>query len=168
MEISHYGALRSALMQYGGTKMNQIVAQISISFIRYSDIMQADKVFYEAGIAARQLGAEKERLAFVLLNHYLDLCDAIEDQDPSAVDSSIFEGTDIPQEVPLPETKYTTDEEHEDVKEWVLAISVEQSMERSLPTDSAGNFEASLTDADGTTHPACIISGLLFHVVKKL
>lgn len=38
----------------------------------------------------------------------MDLCDAIEDQDPSAVDGSIFDGTDIPLEVLLPETKYTT------------------------------------------------------------
>lgn len=53
------------------------------------------------------------------------------------------------------------DEEHEEIKEWVLAISVEQSMERALPVDSNGNFEASLTDVDGTTHPACIISGFV-------
>ncbi|VBB30497.1 unnamed protein product [Acanthocheilonema viteae] len=121
--------------------------------------MQADKVFYDAGMACRKLGTEKERLALTLLNHYLDLCDAIEDQDPSLVDGSIFDGTDIPQEVLLPAVKYTSDDEHEEVKEWVLAISMEQSIERSLPCDSNGNFEVSLIDANGTSHPACLISG---------
>lgn len=52
--------------------------------------------------------AKNDRLAFFLLNHFLDLCDAIDDQDPSAVDGTVFEGTDIPQEVPLPEHAYTT------------------------------------------------------------
>ncbi|VDP18168.1 unnamed protein product [Onchocerca flexuosa] len=94
-------------------------------------------------------GVKKERLAFTLLNHFLDLCDAIEDQDPSIVNGSIFDGTDIPQEVLLPETKYTSDEEYEEVKEWVLAISMEQSIERNLPCDANGNFEVSLVDANG-------------------
>ncbi|KAL3991031.1 WD domain G-beta repeat family protein [Acanthocheilonema viteae] len=159
LEIAHYGALRSAILEYSGTEIELIAAQITISFIRYSDIMQADKVFYDAGMACRKLGTEKERLALTLLNHYLDLCDAIEDQDPSLVDGSIFDGTDIPQEVLLPAVKYTSDDEHEEVKEWVLAISMEQSIERSLPCDSNGNFEVSLIDANGTSHPACLISG---------
>lgn len=53
MEIAHYGALRSAILEYGGTEIELIAAQITISFIRYSDIMQADKVFYDAGMACR-------------------------------------------------------------------------------------------------------------------
>lgn len=51
-------------------------------------------------------------------------------------------------------------EEHEEVKEWVLAISVEQSLERTLPLDSRGNFEGSLVDSKGVTHKPCIITGL--------
>ncbi|KAK6114288.1 hypothetical protein QQG55_55400 [Brugia pahangi] len=159
LEIAHYGALRSAILEYTGTEIERIVAQITISFIRYSDIMQADKVFYEAGMACRKLGTTKERLAFILLNHYLDLCDAIDDQNPSAIDCSIFDGTDIPQQILLPATKYTSDDEYEEVKEWVLAISMEQSIERNLPYDNDGNFEVSLFDANGISHPACLISG---------
>uniref|UniRef100_A0A915PPW5 Intraflagellar transport protein 172 n=1 Tax=Setaria digitata TaxID=48799 RepID=A0A915PPW5_9BILA len=158
LEIAHYGALRSAILEWEGAEIELIAAQITISFIRYSDIMQADKAFYEAGMACRKKGIKKERLAFTLLNYYLDLCDAIEDQDPSVVDGSIFEGTDVPQEVTLPAMKYTTDDEHEEVKEWVLAISVERSMERCLPYDTDGNFEVSLNDANGTFHQPCIIS----------
>ncbi|KAM3727543.1 Intraflagellar transport protein [Dirofilaria immitis] len=159
LEIAHYGALRSAILEYDGMEMELIAAQITISFIRYSDIMQADKVFYEAGMACRKKGVKKESLAFTLLNHYLDLCDAIEDQDPTIVNGSIFEGTDIPQEVLLPETRYTSDDEHEEVKEWILAISVEQNIERNLPCDANGNFEVSLVDANGISHSACLISG---------
>lgn len=45
------------------------------------------------------------------------------------------------------------------MKEWILAISVEKDMDRTLPLDKNGNFESSLTGADGTTYPPCIISG---------
>lgn len=53
LEIAHYGALRSAILEYGGMEIELIAAQITISFIRYGDIMQADKVFYEAGMACK-------------------------------------------------------------------------------------------------------------------
>lgn len=55
------------------------------------------------------------------------------------------------------------DDEHEEVKEWVLAISIEQSTERNLPRDTDGNFEVSLIDANGASHPACLISGSFIH-----
>uniref|UniRef100_A0A915BZY3 Intraflagellar transport protein osm-1 n=1 Tax=Parascaris univalens TaxID=6257 RepID=A0A915BZY3_PARUN len=156
---AHYGALRCALSEFASAEMEEMITQICISLLRYSDLIAADKVFYEAGIACRKQGGRREKIAFVLLNHYLDLNDAIEEQDPSLVDASIFEGTDIPQEVPLPETTFLTKEEHEEVKEWVLAISMEQSLERALPLDSRGNFEGSLVDSKGVTHKPCIITG---------
>ncbi|VDN00883.1 unnamed protein product [Thelazia callipaeda] len=159
LEIAHYGALRSALLSYGAVEMENVANLISISLIRYCDIMQADKVFYEAGMACKKQSMKKERLAFLLLNYYLDLCDAIEDQNPSSVDGTIFQGTDIPQEVPLPQAQFTTNFEHEEVKEWVLAMSVDQNMEQGLPLDNNGNFEVSLLDASSHLHPACIISG---------
>jgi intraflagellar transport protein 172 len=45
-------------------------------------------------------------MAFTLLNHYLDLVDAIDEQRPDAVDYSDFDNTDIPREIPLPEKMY--------------------------------------------------------------
>lgn len=47
-------------------------------------------------------------MAFLLLNHYLDVVDAIEDGDPSLIDNSVFDGTDIPQEYALPQHVVTT------------------------------------------------------------
>ena len=47
-----------------------------------------------------------ESMAYTLLNHYLDLVDAIEEQNADNVDYSDFDHTDIPKEMPLPEAMY--------------------------------------------------------------
>ena len=49
-----------------------------------------------------------ESMAFVLLNHYLDISEAIEEGDPSTIDNSDFVGTDIPApyDYALPKSQY--------------------------------------------------------------
>jgi intraflagellar transport protein 172 len=41
-------------------------------------------------------------MAFVCWNRYLDISEAIEDEDPSALENSDFAQTDVPFDVPLP------------------------------------------------------------------
>ncbi|VDM52610.1 unnamed protein product [Angiostrongylus costaricensis] len=53
--------------------------QQSISLLRYSDLIPADRVFFQAGMASKEAGGDYTGLAFLLLNHYLDLVDAIEE-----------------------------------------------------------------------------------------
>ncbi|CAH8497562.1 unnamed protein product [Dicrocoelium dendriticum] len=138
----------------------QMVAKLSISLLRHSDILPADKVFYEAGMQCREMGWNN--MAFVFLNRYLDLVEAIEDPDGTAdaLDTSDFQGTDIPMEVPLPAEPYTTQEEHEAVREWILMMSMDQKLEQSLPKDERGVYEGAL-EASGTGLSAlpCIITG---------
>jgi hypothetical protein len=47
-------------------------------------------------------------MAFVFLNQYLDIADAVEEGDPGMVDNSIFQGTDVPVDYSLPESRYLT------------------------------------------------------------
>lgn len=76
------------------------------------------------------------------------------------LDNSDFTQTDIPFEVPLPEKPHLTARDHEAVKEWVLAVSMDQKVEQQLPMDERMSYEASLVAArTGTVSPACIISG---------
>lgn len=49
--ITHYCALRCSIRGVQG--MGPLVADISISLLRYSDVIPADKAFYEAGMYAR-------------------------------------------------------------------------------------------------------------------
>ncbi|PIO73295.1 hypothetical protein TELCIR_04732, partial [Teladorsagia circumcincta] len=140
------------------TDSQRLRLQQSISLLRYSDLIPADRVFYQAGIAAKDAGGDYAALAFLLLNHYLDLVDAIDEGDASLVDYSAFEGTDIPAEVPLPESPWVEGSVHEEIKEWVLATSVDDGASRDLKLDSRGLFEATI-EANGQKWPECIITG---------
>jgi len=91
---------------------------------------------------------------------YLDLYEAIEEGNTDSLDNTDFLDTDIPLEVPLPEFPHLPKDKHEAVKEWVLAVSMDQKVEQILPMDERMTYEASLTTANtGTTYPACVITG---------
>ncbi|KAK5981847.1 Intraflagellar transport protein osm-1 [Trichostrongylus colubriformis] len=154
----HLMTIRCAMEDIQTTDSQRLRLQQSISLLRYSDLIPADRVFYQAGIAAKDAGGDYAPLAFLLLNHYLDLVDAIDEGDASLVDYSAFEGTDIPAEVPLPESPWVESSVHEEIKEWVLATSVDDGASRNLKLDSRGLFEATI-EANGQKWPECIITG---------
>ena len=65
--ISHYYALRAACQPHRALK--EVAAKLSMSILRHSDVIPADKCFYEAGISAREVGWLN--MAFVFLNRYI-------------------------------------------------------------------------------------------------
>lgn len=59
-------------------------------------------------------------------------------------------------------------EQHEDMKEWVLAVSVDKQIEKRLMTDQRGCYEASLVALDGSISQPCIVTGKDIFVDLKL
>lgn len=52
--------------------------------------------------------------------------------------------------------------QHEEVKEWVLAVSMDQRLEQILPKDERGVYEASLSvPSTGVASQPCVITGKL-------
>jgi len=94
--------------------------KLCVSLLRYTTEIRVDQAFYEAGQASRAIG--NDHMAFVLLNRYLDLYDAIEDPDSASLDNALFEGTDIPSpyDVPLPEKNFLSVSQKDEVGDWVL------------------------------------------------
>lgn len=72
----------------------------------------------------------------MFLNHYLDIVEAIEEGNLDSLDYSDFTTTDFPQEIPLPSAAYLSTEEHEQIKEWVLAVSMDQNIEQVISFNS--------------------------------
>jgi len=69
---------------------------------------------------------------FFPANRYLDLYDAIEEGSTDMLDpSDMADAPDIPAEVPLPESPHLDRSEHEAVKEWVLAVSMDNKVRSS-------------------------------------
>jgi hypothetical protein len=67
--------------------------------LRHTNIIPADRAFYEAGLHCRD--AKKNDMSLVFMNRFLDLVEAIENDD-GMLDPEGFEETEIPMEVPLP------------------------------------------------------------------
>ncbi|NWI06050.1 IF172 protein, partial [Tichodroma muraria] len=154
--ISHYCATRSATQ--GLKQLDTMAAQLSISLLRHTDLLPADKAFYEAGIAAKAVSWEN--MAFVFLNRFLDLSDAIEEGNLNSLDHSDFQRTDIPFEVPLPAHQHVPEEQREEVRDWVLTMSMDQQLEQVLPQDERNTYEASLVAAGTGVHSLpCVLTG---------
>ncbi|CAG9816108.1 unnamed protein product [Phaedon cochleariae] len=151
--ITHYYALRAACRQVPSLKA--IGVKISTALLRYTDLIPADKAFYEAGKDMKEEGRLSE--AFVFLNHYLDLCEAIEEGEGQLVDHSDLTQTDFPSNVPLPNQLHLSEDqkEHDNIREWVLAISMDQKIDQTLPEDDRQLFESSLQPDESP----CLVTG---------
>ena len=92
-------------------------------------------------------------------NHFLDLVEAIEEGSLDTIDHSDFADTDVPFEIPLPPRVNVDTSDTERAKEWVLAVSMDQSVEQELPRDERGSYAASLLNPDGSRAPPCVVTG---------
>lgn len=117
-------AMRSACSEHD--QLDIITAKLSISLLRHSDILPMDLAFYEAGIMCRKVGWNE--MSMVFLNRYLDIVDAIEEHNPEMLATSDFVETDIPYEIELPDRPSLPPEQHEKIKEHVLALSMKQAV----------------------------------------
>ena len=158
--ISHLFTLKTILNELKDqTNSAELCMKITISLLRYTDVVRVDKAFYEAGKVTKENG--KLQMGFVFWNHFLDLVEAIEEGQLN-VDHSDFVGTDIPFEVPLPSQPFYPENVIEDVKNWILQISMDSTVEQFLPSDQFrdGNvYEASIINADSTKCLPCLITG---------
>ncbi|XP_037749516.1 LOW QUALITY PROTEIN: intraflagellar transport protein 172 homolog [Chelonia mydas] len=154
--ISHYYATRSAAQ--GVKQLDVLAAKLSISLLRHTELIPADKAFYEAGTAAKAVGWEN--MAFIFLNRFLDLTDAIEEGTLDALDHVDFQNTDIPFEVPLPAHQHVAEATREEIRDWVLTMSMDQRLEQVLPRDERDTYEASLVAASTGVHSLpCLLTG---------
>lgn len=151
--IAHYYVTRGICREI--PSLNFIAIRISVALLRYTDLIPVDKGFYEAGMDLRSIGRESE--AFILINHYLDVCEAIEEDSGMLVDHSDLTVTDFPSSVPIPEVMHLANEpnRHEEIREWILAVSMDQKIDQVLPTDNRNMYESSL----GLSDQPCIVSG---------
>ena len=69
--------------------------------------------------------------------------------------------TDFPLEVPIPPGLSISREEHEEVREWILAVSMDQRIEQGLPLDPRGIYVGSLKSHNDETNPLveCVLTG---------
>jgi intraflagellar transport protein 172 len=167
----HYTALlhecTAQAARTNNSDCQQLAVKMAVTLLRYCDVIPADKCFYAAGQLCRQCG--EDSLAFVLLNRYVDITEAIDEGDASLIDNSDFaDATNVPviDNAILPSTHYISNEsKREEVRDWVLGVCVDAKIEQQLPTEA---------DARGTVYeglfasdlPCCVVTG--YPVQKQL
>ena len=70
----HYGEMRVKLREW---KLGELAYRVSLTLLRFTDLLPADAAFWEAGCGARDTG--DKGAALVLLNRYIDLSEAAEE-----------------------------------------------------------------------------------------
>eukprot|EP00955_Chlamydomonas_euryale_P116459 366417-Chlamydomonas_euryale.AAC.27 len=159
---AHYTALANEATQAG---LKDLAAMQKTATLRYAGIIPADRVFYEAGMAWRNAG--RPNMAFVMLNRFLDLCDAMDEPDTSAamIENADYANTDIPFDFTIPQRPYVGEAEKEGVRDYILELSMDQTVEQVLSTrrcEQCGSetYEANLTchSCKATLEP-CSVSG---------
>jgi intraflagellar transport protein 172 len=128
----HYVAMRARLAEMG---LPELAARAAVSALRFAgSLLPADRVFFDAGLACRAAGWKS--MALVLLNRFIDLCDAIEEgaRDASGLDDGDFVGAGLPapSDMRLPRTCTVPERAREEAKEWVLTVSMDRKVEQSL------------------------------------
>ncbi|XP_065179819.1 intraflagellar transport protein 172 homolog [Sycon ciliatum] len=162
LRIAHYFALRCACLSQVG--LQAISLKLTTAMVRYTDLLAADRKYWEAGKKLREAG--QDGMAFVFFNRLLDICDVIDGTLDQLSPTDDFDETDIPEEVSLPSTSCLTKEERSEISDWVVSVSTEQTVTQALALDDRGVYEASLLNATtGQADLACIITG--YPVIKQ-
>ncbi|OQV16936.1 Intraflagellar transport protein 172-like protein [Hypsibius exemplaris] len=152
LQIAVYYSNHYAFVTEDATK--ELAWMALLSLLRYSDVINPDKAFYDAGRAAQQLNWTGT--ADSLMNTYLDWRECIIRQNIDLVDYSQFAGSDIPTNVSIPKDHSVSAEEYESVKNWILKSALNQSLKFELKKDERGVFEISLS---GGRYPPCVLTG---------
>jgi intraflagellar transport protein 172 len=152
-------------------KSPELVAKISVSLCRYCAELPCDQAFYQAGLDCRD--ANMINMAFLFLNRFLDISDAIEDPDNAGIDNMDFKDTDIPDPVDLelPETPFVQATEAEDIRDKVLAWSMDPSVQQKMDTRQCEKCREEIYAAAcqcpkcGHQHEPCVVTG--YPVLKR-
>lgn len=129
--ISHLNQMRNIYLK---NNMKELNSAISISLVRFINLTNVDKPFLDAGQALREVGDDIQ--AFVFLNRYLDLFQAINDPETNPLESSEeFESSDIPpaEKLCLPKQNLISDNQMKEIRDWLLALSIKRGKELTLP-----------------------------------
>ena len=120
--------------------LTRVLAKLCTSLLRYTKEIRADKAFLDAGEANRREGVNN--MAFMFFNRYLDLYEAIEDPDSGGInDNSDFQDTDLPSpaDIPLPEKNLISADERDNIRDWVLSMNMNSSVDKNLSMKNCEN-----------------------------
>jgi intraflagellar transport protein 172 len=161
LQIAHFLKQRSVCV---AEDLKELAAKVSVALVRYVKFIPYDRAFLDAGVACREAGMLN--LCFIFFNQFCDTVDFILEP-ANGLDATDFLETDIPKphELKMPTELCMTEDDCEDVRDWVLERIADNDMSQELPTRTCTKckqqtFEGSVTCHNCSfTPPTCIVSG---------
>merc|ERR1719502_698098 len=140
--IAHMTAAKDVAEERGASEARR---KLALALLKHIRVIPADKAFYDAGQCSRQ--HNDLSMAFVFLNRYLDITEAMEENEASSttLDNSDFVDTGIPTDFPLPEKQFLADADREKVRNYVLELSMNEKVQQQL---NVAELEAIFTEMD--------------------
>ncbi|BDA43674.1 Intraflagellar transport protein 172 homolog [Coccomyxa sp. Obi] len=151
----HYSILHSRSVRQG---WHGLAAKQATSLLRFCGLVPADWAYATAGMAWRVAGAAN--MALIFLNRYLDIAEAIEDGLPHMHLEQV-QGGNLPGKLPLPQKQSLTGTQRAEVREWVIAASMDPTISqqanlRSCKACQSDTFEANVASLNTTAKlPLC-------------
>lgn len=140
--------------------LDGLALKAAVTLLRYPDVVPVDKAYYQAGMLAREL--KHDNLAFVLLNRYIDIVDAIDDKlGVEDIDNTVFAVADsVPYPFEVPGTHYVVKKsDREDLRDWLLSCCVDRSVDQTLPQTSLHVYDTVYSGLYTSCHPLCVVTG---------
>lgn len=161
---SQAGAALAPLAAKAAIALLQSVAPLSTGG---APLVPIDKALFLAGSACRSAGSAFAGAAFVLLNAFVDVTEAMEDGSAAALDLAELSPAGLPATflLPPPSAAYVGAEEVEAVKEWVISAAMQAGGEQTLrehPCSNCGHdhFAGALTCSHcGASREPCAVTG---------
>eukprot|EP00672_Neobodo_designis_P025471 CAMPEP_0174835280 /NCGR_PEP_ID=MMETSP1114-20130205/5324_1 /TAXON_ID=312471 /ORGANISM="Neobodo designis, Strain CCAP 1951/1" /LENGTH=1775 /DNA_ID=CAMNT_0016069225 /DNA_START=364 /DNA_END=5691 /DNA_ORIENTATION=+ len=147
LQVLHVYATARRLNATKQSDLREQAVWLMASLPRYVEVIPADKAYFDAGMAALRAiepndGQEPLQMreavdfAYIFLNRFTDIADAIDDGEPTseAFENLDFTMTDYPMIYQLPEQPTISEDDGAEARDWVLAKASETSFAAALPT----------------------------------
>eukprot|EP01029_Cantina_marsupialis_P015583 TRINITY_DN3415_c0_g1_i3.p1 TRINITY_DN3415_c0_g1~~TRINITY_DN3415_c0_g1_i3.p1 ORF type:complete len:801 (+),score=314.00 TRINITY_DN3415_c0_g1_i3:205-2607(+) len=157
------------------SSMADLKSRVSMSLLRYTNMMPAERLFYFAGVACKDNDERSD--AFVYFNRFVDLIEVInKESDIDMLDNTDFLETGLPSvfDLVLGEKVFLSPQRVEDIREWVLQVSMENDVDQELTLESCeecGNekYAPCLSCMScNTEYDACIVTGFPIEKSNKV
>jgi len=134
LKAAHFICL-GYLCQQNGQK--ELEALFSIALLKDCGPVAWDKAYLKAGQACEAL--RWNNLAYMFYSRYLDIIEAIEEEDSSMLDNTDFVDTDLPSpynmEIPKPDRVFSDKETEEEIREKTLSWAMDDTLDQDSGID---------------------------------
>lgn len=134
LKVAHFAYLSHLCVEKG---QQELGALFNIALLQDCGLVAWDKAYLKAGRACE--GQRWNNLAYMFYSRYLDIIEAIEEEDSSMLDNTDFVDTNLPSpydmKIPKADRVFTGKEAEEEIREKTLAWAMDDTLDQESGID---------------------------------